>query len=421
VFSFQFPDRAYRIGQKRDVQVLRLVARGTIDELKYLRQLYKIQLKQETLEKNGPSAPKAARMFRGVEGDKHRKGELFGYENLLRFKDGCFLHDIWKQTGIRKHQRKTGDVEIHAAASLADELIGMGDEKRDEVLNGPSSNLDELLRSTSISEERDGDWMSKTKNVKTNLEASGEMNEADEANAGALEIEAQALNHEDLFRDDRGRAAIEEGEDGFDEEMGGGTQNAVAIYEGGVCMPDNPQDGSISDAGNMSDQNREDDHADIDNISLQHRHREDERRTQQQLDNAAAGVQNHERLGDVRDRSHAATRNETVVERLQPSLHVPAEDSSLNMRVEVEPLGDQPAQETSLLEEGSAFASAALQHGTSNDQRKPAVKTPRNIKLVGIVSTQMAQNPLKTTFSAHDLPLPTYRPTKSKKRKKKAN
>jgi hypothetical protein len=386
--------------------------------LKYLRQLYKIQLKQETLEKNGPSAPKAARMFRGVEGDKHRKGELFGYENLLRFKDGCFLHDIWKQTGIRKHQRKTGDVEIHAAASLADELIVMGDEKRDEVLNGPSSNLDELLRSSSISEERDRDWMSKTKNVTKNLEANDEMDEADEANAGALEIEAQALNHEDLFRDDRGRAAIEEGEDGFDEEMGGGTQNAVAIYEGGVCMPDNPQDGSLSDAGNMSD--REDDHADIDNISLQHRHREDERRVQQQLDNAAGGVQNHERLGDVRDRSQAATRNETVVERLQPSLHVSAEHSSQNMRVEVEPLEDQPAQETSLLEEDSTFATATLQHGISSDQRKPAVKTPRNIKLVGIVSTQMAQNPLKTTFSAHDLPLPIYPPTKSKKRKKKS-
>lgn len=55
----------------------RLVSQGTLDELRYLRQLYKVQLKQATLEKADPSsAPKAAppRMYRGVQGDSSRKG-----------------------------------------------------------------------------------------------------------------------------------------------------------------------------------------------------------------------------------------------------------------------------------------------------------------------------------------------------------
>ena len=35
----QAQDRAYRIGQNQDVQVIRLVSQGTIEELKYVRQV----------------------------------------------------------------------------------------------------------------------------------------------------------------------------------------------------------------------------------------------------------------------------------------------------------------------------------------------------------------------------------------------
>jgi hypothetical protein len=41
----------------------------------------------------------------------------------------------------------------------------------------------------------------------------------------------EAINHRDLFRSDKGGAAINFGEEGFDEEMGGQTQAAYEIYE----------------------------------------------------------------------------------------------------------------------------------------------------------------------------------------------
>jgi len=61
--------------------------RGTIEELKYLRQVYKTQLKNETIVDVGEAERDvAARLFRGVDGDRSRQGELFGAANLLRFK-----------------------------------------------------------------------------------------------------------------------------------------------------------------------------------------------------------------------------------------------------------------------------------------------------------------------------------------------
>jgi hypothetical protein len=93
----QAQDRAYRIGQVEDVEVIRLVAQGTIEELMYARQLYKVQLKKKTLEiTDDPSVPQAARMFCGV--DKDIKGELFGIENMFKYKDGSFISELWKST-----------------------------------------------------------------------------------------------------------------------------------------------------------------------------------------------------------------------------------------------------------------------------------------------------------------------------------
>lgn len=92
-YDEQAQDRSFRIGQKRDVEVTRLVARGTIEELIYQRQVYKVQLKKQTLEATelGEDQPQ---IFRGVDKDKNRKGELFGIENLLKFKDGSFMSSL---------------------------------------------------------------------------------------------------------------------------------------------------------------------------------------------------------------------------------------------------------------------------------------------------------------------------------------
>lgn len=85
----QAQDRAYRIGQTKDVQVYRLITLGTIEEMMYVRQIYKQQLSDTTLK-----GVKAPRYFEGVQGDPNQKGELFGIRNLLCWKEGGVLKDI---------------------------------------------------------------------------------------------------------------------------------------------------------------------------------------------------------------------------------------------------------------------------------------------------------------------------------------
>ena len=66
-FKFRsFSDRAHRIGQTRDVNVVRLISRGTVEEMIYLRQIYKIHLKQDTLQDHDDLDAVAPRVFRGT-------------------------------------------------------------------------------------------------------------------------------------------------------------------------------------------------------------------------------------------------------------------------------------------------------------------------------------------------------------------
>uniref|UniRef100_A0A3B3Y0G0 Excision repair cross-complementation group 6-like 2 n=1 Tax=Poecilia mexicana TaxID=48701 RepID=A0A3B3Y0G0_9TELE len=77
--DLQAIDRAYRIGQCRDVTVLRLISLGTVEEVIYLRQLYKQQLQCSVVGKES-----ARRYFEAVQGKSVYKGELFGIKNLFR-------------------------------------------------------------------------------------------------------------------------------------------------------------------------------------------------------------------------------------------------------------------------------------------------------------------------------------------------
>jgi superfamily II DNA/RNA helicase len=127
----QAQDRSFRIGQQKDVTVYRLISQGTIDELKYLRQIYKVQLKQEAFRSSDGTA--ATRAFVGVQKDKERRGELFGMENLLKFDEGSsFMDKIWT-TGDRSEKlgAKEG-VDHHVLA----EAIFNNDEKLREHLEG---------------------------------------------------------------------------------------------------------------------------------------------------------------------------------------------------------------------------------------------------------------------------------------------
>lgn len=122
----QAQDRAYRIGQTRDVNVFRLVTQGTYEELKFWRQVYKKQLKNETIFEAGPAdRASAERTFRGVAGDKGRKGELFGLANLLKFKDGPFMKYISKEFSSRQNEIVVDGDNIIMPHEIDEELEAM--------------------------------------------------------------------------------------------------------------------------------------------------------------------------------------------------------------------------------------------------------------------------------------------------------
>ncbi|XP_019852622.1 PREDICTED: DNA excision repair protein ERCC-6-like 2 isoform X2 [Amphimedon queenslandica] len=77
--DLQAEDRAFRIGQRQNVEVYRLISEGTIEEILYLRQIYKQQLANTAIEGSNER-----RYFTGVDGDSDNKGEIFGVLNLFQ-------------------------------------------------------------------------------------------------------------------------------------------------------------------------------------------------------------------------------------------------------------------------------------------------------------------------------------------------
>ncbi|XP_060091440.1 DNA excision repair protein ERCC-6-like 2 [Heteronotia binoei] len=94
--DLQAIDRVYRIGQSRDVKVFRLISLGTVEEIMYLRQVYKQQLHCVVV-----GSENAKRYFEAVQGSKDHQGELFGINNLFRLQDhgSCLTKEILEREG----------------------------------------------------------------------------------------------------------------------------------------------------------------------------------------------------------------------------------------------------------------------------------------------------------------------------------
>mmetsp|Transcript_38727 Transcript_38727/g.83449 ORF Transcript_38727/g.83449 Transcript_38727/m.83449 type:complete len:902 (+) Transcript_38727:275-2980(+) len=204
-YDEQAQDRAYRIGQKRDVETVRLVARGTIEELIYARQVYKVQLKKQTLGHNidGRNQPQ---IFRGVAKDKNRKGELFGLENLLKFKDGSFMSLLWKSSD--------NPLEEHDVSALAKELENMNEDQLDDL----AEKGDEAPANNDDNSDRDYD-----------------------------------IDHQHLFSMSKGRAQIAPGDKHFEDEMGGESQ-VVEVAAKLACERMRADEDDIEDNINGEDQ-----------------------------------------------------------------------------------------------------------------------------------------------------------------------
>jgi hypothetical protein len=116
-YDLQAQDRAYRIGQLRDVEVFRLVSAGTIEEIVYARQIYKQQ--QANI---GYNASTERRYFQGVQNKKDQKGEIFGLHNLLTFHaDDIVLRDIVNKTNVAEARRGVDMIEVDMDDILNDD------------------------------------------------------------------------------------------------------------------------------------------------------------------------------------------------------------------------------------------------------------------------------------------------------------
>ncbi|KAM0250726.1 hypothetical protein ACHAQJ_008481 [Trichoderma viride] len=144
-YDLQAQDRAYRIGQTRDVEVFRLISVGTIEEIVYARQIYKQQ--QANI---GYTASSERRYFRGVQQDTERKGEIFGLSNIFTYHSHMgLLRDIVNKTNIA--EAKAGvhmvDVDIEEAARDGEDLGVVKREEGADAEDGGLSQLADLLTS----------------------------------------------------------------------------------------------------------------------------------------------------------------------------------------------------------------------------------------------------------------------------------
>ena len=120
--DLQAQDRAYRIGQSRDVEVFRLVSSGTIEEIVYARQIYKQQ--QANI---GYTASHERRYFKGVQSSTHKKGEIFGLANLFSYAgEQVVLRDIVNKTNVAESRAGVAVVDVDLA-DLDDDENASGD------------------------------------------------------------------------------------------------------------------------------------------------------------------------------------------------------------------------------------------------------------------------------------------------------
>ncbi|KAH8171354.1 type III restriction enzyme, res subunit domain-containing protein [Sarocladium implicatum] len=115
-YDLQAQDRAYRIGQTRDVEVFRLISVGTVEEIVYARQIYKQQ--QANI---GYMASSERRYFKGVQQDTERKGEIFGLSNIFTYhSESGLLRDIVNKTNIAEAKAGVSLVDVNMEEAAKD-------------------------------------------------------------------------------------------------------------------------------------------------------------------------------------------------------------------------------------------------------------------------------------------------------------
>ena len=132
-YDLQAQDRAYRIGQVRDVEVFRLVSAGTIEEIVYARQIYKQQQANIAY-----TASTERRYFKGIQEKTEQKGEIFGLANLFAFRgDNIVLRDIVNKTNVAESKAGVSVVglDLDDPAVIEDDPLLAGGEEEDSAMS----------------------------------------------------------------------------------------------------------------------------------------------------------------------------------------------------------------------------------------------------------------------------------------------
>ncbi|KAJ6153008.1 hypothetical protein N7497_007327 [Penicillium chrysogenum] len=130
-YDLQAQDRAYRIGQLRDVEVFRLISAGTIEEIVYARQIYKQQ--QANI---GYNASSERRYFKGVQERKDKKGEIFGLKNFFGYQNtNIVLRDIVNRTNVAESRAGVQVVDVDLKAEEGHDYTDRPMKSEDEAMS----------------------------------------------------------------------------------------------------------------------------------------------------------------------------------------------------------------------------------------------------------------------------------------------
>ncbi|TSL10194.1 DNA excision repair protein ERCC-6-like 2 [Bagarius yarrelli] len=191
--DLQAIDRAYRIGQCKDVKVFRLISLGTVEEIIYLRQIYKQQLQSSVIGNEN-----ARRYFEAVQGGDGQTGELFGIRNLFHFKtDGtCLTRSILEregqvEVGIMTASTQATDERVQKLQDTAHVSIQQENKPAEACTTSTRLPDAEVLDFSSASEDEDHcSFRSKC----TSFNAKGEF-EPSTSSAGNMSLSALLMKH----------------------------------------------------------------------------------------------------------------------------------------------------------------------------------------------------------------------------------
>lgn len=239
--DLQAQDRAYRIGQRRDVEVYRLVSAGTIEEIVYARQIYKQQ--QANIAYN---ASLERRYFKGVQQDKDRKGELFGLENIFSFHGNqVVLQKIMHETNVAEARAGAQMIDLHLDEVEEDDelkLIKKEDKGDDDyglsqfATLFKSENPGEGIEKAKTAEEADNDVQAIL--VKAGVQYTHENSEV----IGSSKVEAQLSRRAELVHDEDWGELGEQSALFADEEAGTAFVGGDELADGFVPRFKPPQE-----------------------------------------------------------------------------------------------------------------------------------------------------------------------------------